>query len=537
MSFGQITIGSRPERAGAAVSDGTKVGMALVALWGVLAGLSLLPGALVLSQHEGDAMHLAAMVLRMAEGQWPHVDFMTPIGIFAVAPIAALVALGMGLGQAMIWSQILLGAVLLPAVWRVAVSRFGAGWMGFAFGAIVICTAMAWVHGGTTPAISISMHYNRWAWALAFVIVALVLVPNTRAPAPRFEGAILGLSLAALALIKVTYLVALLPAVVLALSLRQDWRTLGWGVVLGCAVLACVTLAGGAAFWAGYVGDLLSVATGGSRSEPGHALSDILVSPTHLAGTLVGLASVVLLRRAGRETEGLIMLALLPGFVLITWQNYGNDAQWLPVVALALLVLRPAKEGQGIVVAASVALALSAGWMTNMAVSGIRIAATDVSASGPFFPQAEAHADFRLGQARLDRVEAAAPYAPMAQAPEAPEWGAAIPACDLRSGGVRVFQAVAAELEEAGFAGRRLLVADTFQSFWLFGDFPPLQGGAPWYYDGLPGGASAEAIVVPLCPINERARTRLLDAAAAAGWGLSEVYRGTHVAVLGISRG
>jgi hypothetical protein len=95
---------------------------------------------------------------------------------------------------------------------------------------------------------------------------------------------------------------------------------------------------------------------------------------------------------------------------------------------------------------------------------------------------------------------------------------------------------MADELAEAGFAASRLLVADTFQSLWLLGDFPPLPGGTPWYYGGLPGGAAAEFIVVPLCPINHKARARVLAAADAAGWRLTERHRGAHAAVLEIAR-
>jgi hypothetical protein len=133
-------------------------------------------------------------------------------------------------------------------------------------------------------------------------------------------------------------------------------------------------------------------------------------------------------------------------------------------------------------------------------------------------------------------VEAQVPLAGFGDAPEAPAWGAALPECDMVSGGVTLFQALAAELEAAGFAGRRLLVADTFQSLWLFGDFPALEGGAPWYYGGLPGGAAAELMVVPLCPVGAKSRDRMLAAADAAGWRLTELHRGRHAAVLGIAR-
>ncbi|MEM9248607.1 MAG: hypothetical protein AAGB05_07900 [Pseudomonadota bacterium] len=536
MSFGQAISDAGARDGRFAVSAEARLALGLVGVWALMSVLTLAPGALVLTRHEGDAMHLAAMVLRMAEGQWPHVDFMTPIGALALAPIAGLVALGLGLGQAIIWSQILFAAALLPVIWWVAMSRFGSGWIGMIYGALVLVMVMAMVHGGTTQAVSVSMHYNRWAWALAFVIVPLVLVPSQRAYAPWREGTILGAAFVALALIKVTYVPALLPAVLLALSLRRAYGTMAWGVGCGLALCAGITMWGGLAFWQGYVADLFAVAQSETRQQPGGTLSQNLVAPTHLAGTLAGLAAVILLRKAGRPVEGIVMLALLPGFIVIAWQNYGNDAQWLPVVALALLVLRPERDRTAFVVTAAVALALSSGWMANMATSGLRMFGTDVSESGVFFPGAPAHADFRLDQTRLDKVVVATPYAPLAAPTDGPDWGLEIDECTLRSGGMRVFHAVADELAEAGYTGRPMLVADTFQSFWLFGDFPALPGGAPWYYGGLPGAAVAEIIAVPLCPTNPDVRTILMQAVTDAGWTYSEVYRGTHVAVLELGR-
>jgi hypothetical protein len=98
------------------------------------------------------------------------------------------------------------------------------------------------------------------------------------------------------------------------------------------------------------------------------------------------------------------------------------------------------------------------------------------------------------------------------------------------------YRAIAAEISAAGFAGRPMLLADTVQSLWLFGDFAPLPGGAPWYYGGLPGGAAAQIMVVPLCPVYDDARDEMLAAAAAQGWTLHEVHRGPFAAVLEIAR-
>ena len=56
--------------------------MAVVAL-----GLGVLPfikGAFYPGKHEGDTFQLADLAYRVALGEWPHLDFMTPIGYLAL---------------------------------------------------------------------------------------------------------------------------------------------------------------------------------------------------------------------------------------------------------------------------------------------------------------------------------------------------------------------------------------------------------------------------------------------------------------------
>ncbi len=89
--------------------------------------------------------------------------------------------------------------------------------------------------------------------------------------------------------------------------------------------------------------------------------------------------------------------------------------------------------------------------------------------------------------------------------------------CTLTSGAVGMMRRQAAALEAAGLAGERLLAADIFNFLWLFGDFPPLGGGAPWYYGGLPGGDGATLLVVPDCPADPGVSRVILAGVEAAG--------------------
>ena len=139
----------------------------------VLGGLPLLKGAFYIGKHEGDTMHLAELVMRMANGQWPHLDFMTPIGVLAIAPMAIFLREGAGFGHAIFYSQILVAVLLLPAVLRVATSRMTGPWP-WAYGGFVMLLCLALVHGEADQA-------QPFAERLRGTFGAEVTVPGHRA--------------------------------------------------------------------------------------------------------------------------------------------------------------------------------------------------------------------------------------------------------------------------------------------------------------------------------------------------------------------
>jgi hypothetical protein len=149
-------------------------------LLGILAFFSVptvIAGGLFVSKHEGDMIHLLQILLRIADGGLPHLDFMTPLGLFGFAPPAFLVSKGMGAGMAMVWSQIFLGLILLPAVWWVAFSRM-TGPVAYAFGGAVMLLCVALMQGTAETGVSLSMHYNRWCWAVSFIVIVAVMIPS-----------------------------------------------------------------------------------------------------------------------------------------------------------------------------------------------------------------------------------------------------------------------------------------------------------------------------------------------------------------------
>ena len=526
---------------GLALAGGMAVFAAVLALAPVLAG------GLYITQHEGDTLHLADLVLRMAEaGQVPHLDFMTPIGIGALWPIAVFAKAGLGLGHAFMAAQALVAGLLALPLWRTAVSRFP-GFLAWLFAAYVIGLCLAMVHGEAMAATSVSMHYNRWGWALAYVAVPLAMLEPLGRRRPVLDGGLIGLMMAGMALVKVTYFVAFAPAVVVALLVRRDMLALLVAVLTGLAVAGAATLALGGDFWTAYVQDLLSVANSATRSAPGESFAAILAAPEFVAGTLLLLATVIFLRQAGAMAEGLVLLLLTPAFVYVTYQNYGNDPQWLMMLALLALALRP--EGtvanalgwrlrEALALTAAAVLALSAGPAINLVWSPLRHAFTETGGMVPYLSRRAQDDDVFVRAPRVYKVNQTVaadgpgqPFAAFADkgAGTAPAKqtllnGETLPDCEMVTGYNAFFESTADALVRAGHDGP-VLVADLFTALWLYGPFPPVHGAAPWYYGGAPGIAAAEHVVVPLCPASRTRRDEILTAIGVEGWRLEEELR------------
>ncbi|SLN50833.1 hypothetical protein [Roseisalinus antarcticus] len=511
----------------------------------VLGGAAVLKGGLYLGKHEGDLLHLMQITLRMASGDLPHLDFMTPIGMLAFAPMALLVAVGMGIGHAVLWAQVLSAALVAPAVWWVGATRLARG-PAMLLTLFVMVLMLALVHGEATPALSISMHYNRWAWALVFIAIVAALIPPFGKGTGTADGLVIGLCMAVVALIKVTYFVAFAPPVLIALVLTGQRRALAVALIAGLVVVGAMTVLLGPSFWLAYFSDLREVAGSSTRPRPGLPLSDVVAGTAYLGGTLAALASVVFLRQAGAETGGLIVLLLIPGFIYVTFQNFGNDPQWLLLLAVLLLSLKPASEGRNgfglthkaaLGGTAAVVLALTAPSFLNLAYSPFRHYFLDTTKYVPVLPRGGVNADIHAAAIRARRTDIKVPV-------EAPDLG--LPAfrpeedrtdpvifmgetrayCSLELGLIAVFDAVARDLEDAGYGGRPIFVADLLSSFWLFGDLSPLPGGAPWYYSGLPGLEAADFIIVPTCPISPTTQSRILSSLNSRGTDdLTEVRR------------
>lgn len=534
-------------------AENLRLGAFLALVIAVMGGVALAKGGFFLTIHEGDIMHLADIVLRMSQGQWPHLDFMTPIGVLAAAPIALFVKMGQGFGHALLWSQVLVALALLPATVRAGRSRMEGVWP-YLFGLLVMVFVLSLVHGEARRAVSFSMHYNRWSWAITYVVLALAILPPLPGrERPVLDGALIGLGLAALVLIKVTYFVAFFVPVALALILQKQYRSVLAAIVAGLAVAALVTLLAGPDFWLAYLRDLLAVAQSNTRSAPGEPVAGVVSSPPYAMGSVLTLLTVVILRKTGRETAGLLLLLLFPAFVYVTFQNWGNDPQWILFVGFMLILMRPAAgafqlsgwDARGLMTATAFAVLVQGApsAMNMIATPFLHLKLTEkgqspLRAAGPL-------SDLMIGDSRMLLPSAVFPVdIPALEAVRAAEDartaeeagldvpqevavlnGEELDRCSLNSGYVGWADAALADLDAAGYAGEPFFVADLLTGYWLYGTVAPLKGAAPWNYGGLAGIENARYMLIPLCTFNARVRAEVLRSAAKAGLTLTEVRR------------
>ena len=495
------------------------------------AWIGLRPGALLISAHEGDTYHLLDILFRMDRGQVPHQDFMTPIGILAFLPITAFMERGFGVGQSILFSQVLVGTVLLPFVFYAVWTRLTPK-MGYFFGAFTMLLVVAVTFGGTEPGLSISMHYNRWAWAIAYVVIILAFAPARGAARPLIDGILIGAGLSALVFVKVTFFVALVPGIATVLLMRGSKSTIAATLITGVIIAIGATLVLGLSFWSHYVSDLLIVSSSDVRPNAGVSMSDLLTQSKSIAFTVVGFLIFLLVKRAGHYAEAFGLLLLVPGFFFITYQNFGNDPKWLvPMIAL-IVVLRPV-PGEVLVNGADMhvaftALATAAGLLfmhsiTTLVMSPLRHAVQGAGTYEPLIPNLAGHQDILVrsdrGFSMTAQIELDVPgsawfsFRELASRSEPLELaGVEIPQCEIMAGSLASFVAINRDLSKASLPPQSsIFVADVLTALWLFGDFAPVTHGAPWYYGDLPGVETADYVLVPKCGFLMSLRNTIIE--------------------------
>ena len=514
-----------------------KLAALIAVVWCVGAASVPLREALLITQYDGDALHLLDITMRMASGEAIHADFMTPIGALAFWPMVIFLSYGWPAGVAFGLGQALFAAFFALLLWRAAGSRLPPA-TGYVFAALCMGLVLSLTHG-PDGGLAVSMHYNRWGWALAFVAILLVLLPDRGEPRVAIDGLCVAVCVTGLVLLKATYAVAVAPALIAAALLCGRGALLGAGMLAGVVLAAVLSLVLGPAHWLDYAANLVEVSGSALRPSPGVSLADLLVSPTYLPGAIVAIAAVIAVRRAGYVGEGLSILLLFGAFVYITWQNFGNDPVWLILLASILMAFRSSGENSGLrQVLGGLGLAaamLVAPLALNHLVSPLRHLFEPPTRFVEIVPGSHVMLPKRPAELIRGRVKLNTPgeifdVVPDPDADERPLAVASVPlpSCQVTTGIPSAISAIVQDIR-----GRpSVFVADILGSHWLYG-LEPLNGGAPWNYGDLSGIESAEFIVVPLCPVSENVRRALVDRLNDTHPGLRLIERTPRVLVFG----
>lgn len=495
-----------------------------------LAGLPYLKGGLFLDSHEADIFHLLDISFRMLEGQMPHLDFVTPLGILAFLPIVAFLDAGLPFGAAFMASQLLVALLVLPIFVYAGCTRLTRR-QATIFGAVVFTLILTLTYLRASTGITVAMHYNRWCWAIAFVALMLAFFPPQGTARPKLDGILIGLLATALLLTKITFLTALLPAIIAALLVRKQSISVAFALGTGIVLIAILTLYWGIGFWGAYIEDLLNVTQSQVRPNVGLPLDELLSGAAYIGATLVGVAAAMLIRRAGHDAMGMVVFALLfPGFVYIAYQNFGNDPTWLLFMALLVLVYRPAAgfaEVMGIDLRAAMNVLSLLAVLVNLpsfyttAISPFEHIAFDKARFMPLLND-PAQNDLFVRRDRANQMSALVAlddspgvwekYREDADRSEIPEVaGVRFPMCELGAGSRAYLTEVAIQLAEDGIApGSQFFSTGLLSAFWLYGDYAPLQNGAPWYYGDLSGLENADYVLIPKCVFVERVRRLMI---------------------------
>ena len=502
----------------------------------VYGSLPWVAGGLFLDNHEGDSYHFLDILLRMEAGQVPHLDFVTPLGILTFLPIVLLMKAGFSVGAATILAQLGVACLLLPFVVYAATTRLSRG-VAFMFGFFTLGLVLALSYGSAGSGVTVSMHYNRWAWAISFVILALALIPPVRTERPFLDGGIIGVLAGLLLLLKITYFVTIIPVAALALAMRWGIRGFGAAVIGGLIVVVAATVAFGPAFWLAYMHDLRVVTSSDVRPYVGVPLNEIIVGPAYIAATLVGLATVMMVRKAGHQAVSTAIVLLIPGFIYISYQNFGNDPQWLLFIPVLLLSLRP-EEGfaevfgvdlrKAMGTTALVAVAVFFPSLFNIAMSPFEHLAFDRSRFVPMLSESAGHQDIFIREdrgymmtAQVWKDQEPGPWAKYEKRvdrdPEPELEGISFPNCEWMAGSRAFFDEITADLQTSGIPeGSRIFTTDILVGFWMFGPYAAPEHSAPWYYGDLSGLENSDYVLVPKCGFVNRVRGIMIEDLAAS---------------------
>ncbi len=306
-------------------------------------------------------------VYRIEAGQVPSKDFPTALGAASLYLPALAVKLIGGYAGAVELASALVSVSLCAVCALASARRHSPGVTAVLVGVVFLMVAPTILEGYPSPSsftlegddITIingefaqAMFYNRWGWGALVAVFAFLTPRRDGAQAPLSEIIALGLVLAFLFHLKLSYFVVGAAAAVLYAFLgAQPWRTLAIGGGVAAGVSLGVGLLIGNLFE--YIRDVLEVA----KISGGRALGLAALIQDNIVPLLAACAPIALvgLTRRGRSEDIWIVALIVLGTLFVVNQNAQSTG--LPtLLSLAAYGVWRAGEGRHRAVRLSAAL-------------------------------------------------------------------------------------------------------------------------------------------------------------------------------------
>ena len=275
---------------------------------------------------------------RTLQGQWPHSDFYTPIGLaYFWLHGAAAWLVGMD-GRAVIWASLLaLPFVLVPAValaWR----RLGAlAAVALVVLLAVLVAAPTFIDGPSLVIVHLA-NYNRIGGALDALacLWALARPCNGSRRGNLAEALMMGVVLLILLYLKVTFFgFAVAVAMVGCVTVAGFWRSAALaGAVVALGVVALEALHPG--LMAGYLHDIARAGAANGRLLRRFYVVHAILANAELSVLLAALAGLAAWLAPGRWVGVAGIVAAAGGCLLVSSQNFGAFSPSLVVLVVLL---------------------------------------------------------------------------------------------------------------------------------------------------------------------------------------------------------
>jgi hypothetical protein len=293
-----------------------------------------------------DCVFIADLGYRMVNGQMPHADFVSPIGIAFVALIAAGTYLGSTMIESLRVASCLAAILVLPVVLYVAKTRLSSGCALLLVGICLLALIVPVNIGDPPTAITYASFYNRLSYVLILLVMLLTIgEPDGSRRHRILDGALVSSIVVVLVYTKVNYGILALGFLAFWGAYKGSWKPLAGSLLSVAGAAAALEVFVRSGIIGSYLHDLQLAVSSSGPLRPWAIRHAILTTRTEFLLSVIAIPflshSLGMLER--REMWGILCVYII-GVLLIAQTG---QAEGLFVVMAPSLVLASRLRGQG----------------------------------------------------------------------------------------------------------------------------------------------------------------------------------------------